>query len=74
MYNQQKIIVVLPAYNAATTLEKTVRDIPDMVDEIILVDDKSNDETLVVAKKLGLFIYSREKMAVMALIKKTAIN
>lgn len=61
MYNQQKIIVVLPAYNAATTLEMTVRDIPGMVDEIILVDDKSNDETLAVAKKLGLYIYSREK-------------
>lgn len=61
MYNQQKIIVVLPAYNAATTLEKTVRDIPDMVDEIILVDDKSNDETLAVANKLGLFVFSREK-------------
>ena len=61
MYNQQKIIVVLPAYNAATTLEMTVRDIPSIVDEIILVDDKSNDETLIVAKKLSLFVHSREK-------------
>lgn len=61
MYNQQKIIVVLPAYNAAATLEMTVRDIPKIVDEIILVDDKSSDETLEVASKLGLFIYSREK-------------
>ena len=61
MYNQQKIIVVLPAYNAATTLEMTVRDIPDIVDEIILVDDKSNDDTIAVAKRLGLFIFSRSK-------------
>ncbi len=59
MYNQQKIIVVLPAYNAASTLEMTVREIPDIVDEIILVDDKSSDETLEVAKRLGLSIYSR---------------
>jgi len=61
MYNQKKIIVVLPAYNAAATLEMTVRDIPEMVDEIILVDDKSSDETILIAKKLGLFIFSREK-------------
>ena len=61
MYNQKKIIVVLPAYNAATTLEMTVNDIPEMVDEIILVDDKSHDDTISVAKKLGLFVYLREK-------------
>lgn len=61
MYQQKKIIVVLPAYNAAHTLELTVRDIPEMVDEIILVDDKSNDETLEKAKDLGLFIFSRAK-------------
>lgn len=61
MYKDKKIIVVLPAYNAATTLEMTVNDIPDMVDEIILVDDKSSDETLAVAKRLGLFVFSREK-------------
>jgi len=60
MYNQQKIIVVLPAYNAAETLARTVYDIPSIVDEIILVDDKSSDETLVEAKRLGLFIYPRE--------------
>jgi len=61
MYKDKKIIVVLPAYNAATTLEMTVNDIPDMVDEIILVDDKSNDATVAVAKRLGLFIFQREK-------------
>lgn len=61
MYKQQKIIVVLPAYNAAATLEMTVNDIPDMVDEIMLVDDKSSDSTVAVAKRLGLFIFQREK-------------
>jgi len=47
--------VVLPAYNAALTLEKTYREIPfDIVDEVILVDDSSKDHTVEVAKKLGI--------------------
>jgi glycosyltransferase involved in cell wall biosynthesis len=51
----QKIVVVLPAYNAAKTLERTVTEIPaGVVDEILLVDDKSRDETLAVAHRLGL--------------------
>lgn len=50
-----KVIAVMPAYNAAKTLEKTVKDIPsNTVDEIILVDDGSGDKTVEVAKKLGL--------------------
>ncbi len=61
MYNQQKIIVVLPAYNAETTLAMTVADIPEIVDEIILVDDCSRDETVNEAKRLGLFVYKHEK-------------
>jgi len=61
MYNQQKIIVVLPAYNAVETLALTVKDIPELVDEIILVDDKSNDATVAEAKRLGLFVYQHEK-------------
>lgn len=51
-----KTVVVLPAYNAARTLERTVNDIPDLVNEIILVDDGSHDETLAVAKQLGLVL------------------
>lgn len=52
-----KVAVVLPAYNAAKTLEQTVRDIPkDIVDEIILVDDFSNDETFLLAESLGLTV------------------
>lgn len=50
-----KVIAVMPAYNAAKTLKKTVLDIPkDTVDTIILVDDKSSDETVHIAKQLGL--------------------
>ncbi len=55
MINQQKIVVVLPAYNAALTLEKTYYEIPfDIVDEVILTDDNSSDETVEVAKKIGI--------------------
>lgn len=55
MLNEKKIIVVMPAYNAATTLEKTYREIPlDVVDEVIVVDDKSYDNTIEVAKNLGI--------------------
>lgn len=52
---KEKIIVVMPAYNAEKTLHKTVLDIPPgTVDEIILVDDCSKDNTVNIAKKLGL--------------------
>lgn len=61
MYKQQKIIVVLPAYNAASTLALTVSDIPKIVDEIILVDDGSHDETVAVAKELDLFVWQHKK-------------
>jgi glycosyltransferase involved in cell wall biosynthesis len=51
----KKIIVVLPAYNASKTLEKTYNEIPfDIVDEVIIVDDCSSDETTLVAKELGI--------------------
>jgi len=55
MIDQKKIVVVLPAYNASKTLEKTYREIPfDIVDEVILVDDLSEDDTFVLAEKLGI--------------------
>lgn len=55
MYNGKKIIVVLPAYNAALTLEKTYHEIPfDIVDDVILVDDFSKDNTVELGKKLGI--------------------
>ena len=57
-----KVIVVLPAYNAAKTLERTVADIPkNVVDEIILVDDQSKDETVKIAKRIGLTVYEHKK-------------
>lgn len=55
MYNEKKVIVVLPAYNAALTMEKTIAEIPmDVVDDIVLVDDNSTDNSIEVAKKIGI--------------------
>lgn len=55
MLNGKKIIVILPAYNAEKTLQKTYDEIPfDIVDAIILTDDFSNDKTIEVAKKIGI--------------------
>lgn len=55
MYQGQKVVVVLPAYRAALTLEQTYKEIPfDIVDEVVLVDDKSPDNTVEVARRLGL--------------------
>lgn len=55
MLNNKKIVVVLPAYNAALTLERTYNEIPfDIVDEVVLVDDASKDETVAVGKQLGI--------------------
>jgi glycosyltransferase involved in cell wall biosynthesis len=51
----ERVIVVMPAYNAAKTLERTYNDLPeDVVDKIILVDDVSQDETVEIARQLGL--------------------
>jgi glycosyltransferase involved in cell wall biosynthesis len=52
--DDKKVIVVLPAYNAGRTLEQTVAEVPAMVDEIIVVDDHSQDDTVALARKLGL--------------------
>ena len=55
MIKNKKVTVVLPAYNAAATLEKTYKEIPmDIVDEVVLVDDNSKDETMQKAKDLGI--------------------
>ena len=55
MYNNKKIVVVLPAYNASQTLVQTYKEIPlDIVDEVVLVDDASTDNTVEVAKKIGI--------------------
>ena len=55
MISGKKIIVVLPAFNAANTLEKTYKEIPkDIVDQVILTDDFSSDKTAEIARKLGV--------------------
>jgi glycosyltransferase involved in cell wall biosynthesis len=57
-----KIIIVMPAYNAEKTIEKTYKDIPKgLADEIILVDDDSHDKTVEIAKKLGLKVFVHRK-------------
>lgn len=57
-----RTIAVMPAYNAARTVARTVADIPaNTVDEVILVDDCSRDDTVTVARDLGLRVISREK-------------
>ncbi len=61
MINGKRIAVVMPAYNAEKTLEQTVRDMPEAVDIKILVDDSSSDQTVRLAKRLGLttFVHDR---------------
>ncbi len=57
-----RLVVVMPAYNAEKTLHKTVADLPhDAVDEILLVDDCSQDDTVKVARDLGLTVIERRK-------------
>lgn len=56
-----RTVVVMPAYNAAATLERTVADLPaDAVDEIILVDDHSSDDTVEIAERLGLTVVAHD--------------
>jgi glycosyltransferase involved in cell wall biosynthesis len=55
MIDGLKVVTVLPAYHAAKTLERTLAEIPhDVVDDIVLVDDASSDDTVAIARKLGL--------------------
>ena len=55
MLHNQKVIVVLPAFRAAKTVEKTFRDLPlDLVDEVLLVDDAGGDDTVEISKSLGI--------------------
>jgi glycosyltransferase involved in cell wall biosynthesis len=55
MIHGKKLVIVLPAYNAALTLKRTYQEIPfDIVDDVILVDDNSNDKTVEVGRELGI--------------------
>ena len=61
MINGKRIAVVMPAYNAAKTLEQTVGDLPSEVDVKILVDDGSSDGTLQVARRLSLQVFAHDR-------------
>lgn len=62
MLNGKKVIVVLPAFNAERTLERTYREIPfGLVDEVLLVDDGSADNTMAVSQSLGLTSFLHEQ-------------
>src|SRR5437867_8502600 len=61
MINGRRVAVVMPAYNAEKTLEATVRELPQLVDIRILVDDYSTDRTVEVAQQLGLQIFIHDR-------------
>jgi glycosyltransferase involved in cell wall biosynthesis len=61
MINGKNVAVVMPAYNAERTLEATVRELPDIVDHVILVDDRSSDATAEVGRQLGLEVFVHER-------------
>ncbi|OGW79376.1 MAG: hypothetical protein A3G33_03275 [Omnitrophica bacterium RIFCSPLOWO2_12_FULL_44_17] len=68
----QKIIVMMPAYNVATVLEKTITDIPkDWVDEILVINDGSTDSTKEVAEKCGVSVVSHPKSRGYGAVQKT---
>src|SRR5207245_2252697 len=61
MINGRRVAVVMPAYNAEKTLEATVRELPQLVDIRILVDDYSTDRTVELAQQLGLQIFVHDR-------------
>jgi len=61
MINGKRIAVVMPAYNAEKTLRATVAELPDLVDIRILVDDHSSDQTVDLARQLGLLVFQHDR-------------
>ncbi len=61
MINGKRIAVVMPAYNAEKTLQVTVGELPELVDIRILVDDHSRDQTVELARKLGLLVFQHDR-------------
>ena len=62
MLNGKKVVVVMPAYNASRTLRQTYNEVPfEVVDEVLLVDDASSDETVALARELGLTTFLHER-------------
>lgn len=75
MLNNKKIVIVMPAFNAQATLKETYETIPkDFVDEIILVDDCSKDDTVKVAKSLGIKTITHDKNLGYGANQKTCYN
>lgn len=76
MINNRKVVVVMPAYNASQTLEQTYAEIPfDIVDDVVVVDDCSSDNTLAKAKELGVHhVIRHEKNAGYGGNQKTCYN
>ena len=61
MIDNLKVVVVMPAYNAAKTLETTISEIPrDVVDELLLVDDGSRDNTVELSRDLGIVTFRHD--------------
>ena len=64
MFKHQKVVVVMPAYNAAKTLRRTYDEVmaQEIVDQVIVVDDKSSDETISIARKLpNVIVFSHDR-------------
>ena len=61
MIEGKRVAVVLPAYNAARTLERTICELSDVVDDRILVDDRSSDDTVLIARNLGLTVLVHDR-------------
>ena len=64
MFKEQKVVVVMPAYNAAKTLRRTYDEVmaQEIVDKVIVVDDKSSDETMSIARKLAnVIVFSHDR-------------
>jgi glycosyltransferase involved in cell wall biosynthesis len=64
VFDGKKVVIVMPAYNAARTIERTYAEIPlDLVDEVVVTDDASNDDTATIARRLGLrtLVHSRNR-------------
>src|SRR5712672_3864976 len=61
MINGKRIAVVMPAYNAEKTLSATVGEVPELVDIRILVDDHSSDQTVNLARSMGLHVFQHDR-------------
>jgi glycosyltransferase involved in cell wall biosynthesis len=73
--NEKKILIVLPAYNAAKTLAKTIKDLPnDLIADIILIDDASDDNTVEIAKSLNIETILHKKNSGYGANQKTCYN